>query len=191
MLEKNKELLSEIPFRHYLDLALIYCVAVDNDGLHGTVTIHNSHLEAWGLDEEELYLEALKNTPENYKPALNSLKSVVGAVFGLEGAESGEALRDDFESLYVASNETSCNGAAVILYPGFLKVISETVGSDLYLLPSSIHEFILVPACSNVSPDDLSDMVKNVNFTVVSPEEILSDSVYFYNRSTDKVSICA
>ena len=73
-------------------------------------------------------------------------------------------------------------GAGTILYDGVLKRFAEKAGCDIYILPSSLHEVLLVPGTMKISVDDLKEMVKDVNRTVVSAEDFLSDNVYVYRR---------
>ncbi len=87
------------------------------------------------------------------------------------------------------TNTAGINGACTILYPGILKNFSATLNQDLVIIPSSIHEVLLVPYDSTVSLDDLSNMVNQVNHAEVPMEERLSNHVYFYSRQTDQVLI--
>ena len=87
--------------------------------------------------------------------------------------------------MYVAGNESKNFGAAVILYDSCLEEFAENIQSDFYILPSSVHEVILIPAEEDESKDEiqkLKDMVHEVNYTELDMEEILSDSVYMYKR---------
>ena len=81
------------------------------------------------------------------------------------------------------------NGASVMLYKDPLRDFANYMGHDLYILPSSIHEVILIPAYDHDSYDELTSMVKEVNSTQLSKEEILSDHVYFYSRETGQISM--
>ena len=86
----------------------------------------------------------------------------------------------------VVSNERGLNGAASLFYPDQMDKVAEKIGGDYYILPSSIHEQLVVPDDGNMSSVDLGNMVREVNATQVSPEERLSDEVYHYD-SKDKV----
>ena len=89
--------------------------------------------------------------------------------------------------MYVLTNKQKLYGAACMLYPGVLKGFAEKIGRDFYILPSSVHEVILVPADSNTDQEALCEIVTEINRTQVAEEEILADSVYFYNKKLDKV----
>jgi hypothetical protein len=89
--------------------------------------------------------------------------------------------------MYVISNRDKINGAACILYKDVLKDFAQTIESDLYILPSSIHETIVVPKTPATNPQDLSQIVKETNDNHVEREEILSYSVYEYKRKENNL----
>ena len=91
--------------------------------------------------------------------------------------------------LYVLTNQSHLNGASVLLYKNLLKELSDTIDESFYILPSSIHEIILVPSGSSLSKTNLNLMVQDVNQKEVSPMERLSDHVYFYNRLTRAITM--
>ena len=93
-------------------------------------------------------------------------------------------LRDYVPSdMYILTNETKLNGAACILYENVLYDFAQKLGEDLYILPSSVHEVILLPKLSVFEKDELVNMVREVNTEGVAAEEVLSDHVYEYNRT--------
>ena len=116
---------------------------------------------------------------------------------GLEEMEGKEIINRDeyFEELrdaapmYVLSNRTRVQGASCILYPNILKDFAAAVKSDFYILPSSVHEVILLPVQGDEDEEGLKRMVCEVNETQVEREEVLSDSVYYYSREREKLSI--
>lgn len=89
--------------------------------------------------------------------------------------------------MYVLSNQSRIHGAACILYQDIMKNFADCLGKDIYILPSSVHEVILVPAGKGESVKQFSDMVREVNETQVEEEEILSDCVYFYSRKNQEI----
>ena len=91
--------------------------------------------------------------------------------------------------MYVLSNKSKLNGSGCLFYHNLLHNLCEKLECDLYILPSSIHEVILIPAYDHDSYDELTSMVKEVNSTQLSKEEILSDHVYFYSRETGQISM--
>ena len=96
---------------------------------------------------------------------------------------------DDMIPMYVCTNTAKLNGAGVILYQELLQEFADRIGSDFYILPSSIHETLLIPANGDMDLEYLRDMVRTVNRTEVAEDEVLSDSVYRYNRLLDRVEL--
>lgn len=91
--------------------------------------------------------------------------------------------------MYVLSNEQRYFGASCMLYPQALKEISQRLNDNLYILPSSIHEVILIPASFADDANELSEIVQEVNISEVAQDEILSDTVYYYNQNTEEISV--
>lgn len=195
--EKNETLLADAPHVMLEDLAIIFYVLVskDSDGT-GTITVKNSMLSFWNVDTDILYKHALVNTQRLFRGTVQSMASVMTEILShkLDEESAREFYdmmvgEDDMIPMYVCTNVDKLNGAGVILYQGLLQEFADRVGSDFYILPSSIHETLLIPANSDMDIEYLRDMVRTVNHTEVAPDEILSDSVYYYNRLTDRVEI--
>lgn len=188
--EKNKELLKEIPHKRYLDMAVVYYYLLNNEEIeNATILIYNNHLQSWGITAEELDRAAKENTPRLLEADLRSMADVLSELLTNKGIDSDfiEEECDVENVMYVLSNRTRIFGAAVILYNDVLKEFSEKVKQDLYILPSSVHEVILIPKVSGVSAEMLLEMVKEVNATQVEDIEVLSDNVYCYEREADRV----
>mgnify|MGYP007033849887 CR=1 FL=1 len=99
---------------------------------------------------------------------------------------------EDFSSnipMFVLSNIHKVEGAACILYSSILADFAETINSSFYIIPSSIHEVLLLPSENNTEYAEIKSMIKEINDTQVSVEEILSYSLYFYDRKTGKISM--
>ena len=92
-------------------------------------------------------------------------------------------------NMYVLTSKDSIFGAISMFYPNGLKELAKELGSDLYILPSSIHDVIVLPAQEEIDADMLKDMVHRVNKDYVDVEELLSDSVYYYKKESDSLSI--
>ena len=93
--------------------------------------------------------------------------------------------------MFVLTNESKLNGAAMLLCPETMDKIAEQVGSSYYILPSSIHETLVVPFSDGMNVDDLKNMVHEVNSTQLSADEILSDSVYIYDYDKHRIVAAA
>lgn len=170
--ERNASVLDNCPHRIIEDLAATYHILIskDSDGVSSTL-VTNRLLSNYGISADQLHEDAVRNSKTLLKPNFTTLNELLGLPpLGL--------------GMFVLSNETGVNGASVILYPNVLKRLSETFADDLFILPSSIHEVIVIPA-SGKNADQLADIVKDVNGHVVDISEQLSDNVYFYNSYTD------
>lgn len=180
----NEKLLEQVPHKRILDLAVVFYCLLDNEyGRSATALIYNNNLKNWNVTIDDVYKAALKNTPD----LLHSKISSMAALFEKCGVNvDGEEvdLKDYVPSdMYVLTNESKLNGAACILYENVLYDFAQKLGADLYILPSSVHEVILLPKFSMFEKDELVNMVKEVNTEGVAADEVLSDHVYEYNRT--------
>lgn len=187
--DKNAARLSEIPHIRYLDLAIAFCcmLRLDN-GETATIQIRTEHLELWKTDIETIKKQAFDNTP-HLLPAY--IQPITDAIRDL--IEQNHALErllpltdtDCVPPLYVLTNETQIGGAACMLYPTLLAEFADSIGMDLYILPSSIHEVLLLPTDSRSAADDeaLCSLVRTVNSEQLPLTQQLSDHVYFYSRT--------
>lgn len=180
----NEKLLEQVPHKRILDLAVVFYCLLDNEyGRSATALIYNNNLKNWNVTMDDVYKAALKNTPD----LLHSKISSMAALFEKCGVNvDGEEvdLKDYVPSdMYVLTNESKLNGAACILYENVLYDFAQKLGADLYILPSSVHEVILLPKLSMFEKDELVNMVKEVNTEGVAADEVLSDHVYEYNRT--------
>lgn len=180
----NEKLLEQVPHKRILDLAVVFYCLLDNEyGRSATALIYNNNLKNWDVTIDDVYKAALKNTPD----LLHSKISSMAALFEKCGVNvDGEEvdLKDYVPSdMYVLTNESKLNGAACILYENVLYDFAQKLGADLYILPSSVHEVILLPKLSMFEKDELVNMVKEVNTEGVAADEVLSDHVYEYNRT--------
>lgn len=180
--EKNLSLLKDVPHVPYMDLAILFqCMLTDVSSNHATILIHNHHLDYWKVAKEELITLAQQNTPKLLPSEFKSLS-------GLAYETLGVPIDNDFSEIpmYVLTNERRIAGASTILYEGLLDHISGKLGKNLIILPSSIHEVLIIPADS---PDNLSfysQMVQDVNTAEVSEDEILSNHAYYFSKETGK-----
>lgn len=178
----NKEMLEDVPYIPYLDLAVVFYVLVEA-AKYGTVTmlVRKEHLEKWNVTKEDLYWMAGKNTPKLLPYEFQTMGEVLGElkVISFSGTD---------EILYVLSNKIRSFGAATILYPGRLDQIGRFFGENYYILPSSVHEVILVPESEAADRAYLEGMVTEINQTMVEEEEVLSNHVYYYDREVGILS---
>lgn len=194
-LEMNKKKLENMPYMKYLDLAVTCRLlhSADKTGI-ASADITYEEMELLGVTKEELFVQARENTeklfPVEFKSLLATIEVMMGRRFSLE--EIGIKENMDIEAgridMYVLTNTTGINGAGVILYPNVLKRIAEQLHTDtLYLLPSSLHEFIVLKEYRSI--EDMKSLVKDANHCAVAGMDLLSDNVYRYDKVTDRVEI--
>mgnify|MGYP000867487442 FL=1 len=181
---KNEKLLNDIPYVPWMDLAIVVFVLLEVSP-YGTATVlvRKEHLEIWGLTEAQLFDEAKKNTPillpYQFCPMRKLLREI--CPYAVDEGEEEE------ESLYVLSNKLRSFGAASMLYEGILEKVGQKLGENYYILPSSIHEVIVVPESNSPVKQDLEEMVREINETQVEEEEVLSDRVYYFSRKENRL----
>lgn len=190
--QKNKKLLEDVPYKRVLDLAVVfYCLIEQRKGVSATALIHNEHLRIWNVTEDEIYNDALKNTPVLLASSIVPMSKILSEIAGTAPVDNDEKVCEytGEDILYVLTNSSRVNGAACILYDNLLKKFANDVHSDLYILPSSVHEVIIVPKKNAFDKSELADMVREVNEQGVSQDEILSDNVYEYNRKNGLITM--
>ena len=190
--QKNKKLLEDVPYKRVLDLAVVfYCLIEQRKGVSATALIHNEHLRIWNVTEDEIYNDALKNTPVLLAGSIVPMSKILSEIAGTAPVDNDEKVCEytGEDILYVLTNSSRVNGAACILYDNLLKKFATVVHSDLYILPSSVHEVIIVPKKNAFDKSELADMVREVNEQGVSQDEILSDNVYEYNRKNGLITM--
>ncbi len=190
--ENNDELLADRPNRVFAeDLAVIYAVDLGKDR-NGQMSapVTNSILETWGISKEELDSTALENLKQS-KSEFRTMREVIMEMMGESMAEDMFPPEEEVPKMYILTNPDKINGANELLNAGTLKNISDRLGGDFTILPSSIHEVIILPQDVAEDSDMLRSMVCDVNNTQVTPEERLSNSVYRYDSATEQVVLAA
>jgi hypothetical protein len=193
---KNQDLLADAPHVMVSDLAVIFYIVMSKDnGSTATITVRNNLMKLWNVTTEQLYEMAMDNTQRMFRGTVKSMASIMTEMLGNRMDEEcanefyDMAVGEDEVPMYIATNNIRIDGSVVILYDGLLREFASRVGSDFYILPSSVHETILVPVSEDIQLDYLRDMVREINRTEVAPEEVLSDNVYIYSRRTDTVEL--
>ena len=147
----------------------------DPESLSSTL-INNELVKVWGVTADEVLDAALKNTPKRFPVKVMGFGDIVGAPF------------DDSTAMpaYILTNQSRVNGAAAMLYDGILDVFCEAFGGGIMILPSSIHEVIIIPQ-NDEQADDYVDTVRSINKAIVEPCDKLTDSVYQYDTESHKI----
>ena len=176
---RNERLLQQIPHVPYLDLSIVFELYWKQEGQHCSCLVYNSHLEQWGVTPEEVERQARENTPIRLPAVFDSLEQMLLPMMG--------GLRQEPSGLSVLSNREGFHGAAAILYPGELKRAADQLQNDLVVLPSSIHEVLLLPDDPGQDYGMLTRLVQEINRNEVEQEEWLSDHPYRYLRKEDRL----
>lgn len=197
---KNEGLLKDVPYTSYLDMVVVYYLLLDsNENGQMTALIHNEHLKLWDVKQEEIHKLATENTkrllPVCIRPIMDIMLDMMVKDMGdFEDAEKVSEYLDADEKekghpLFVLSNTSGMNGAACILYDGIIEKFARECQQDVVILPSSIHELLLLSWTEEMDYEDLQQMVQSVNGTMLSEEDILSEHVYIYRREDGAVKI--
>lgn len=183
--DKNQTLLSNVPHTTFLegsDLVLIYAIVVtDSSKGIASITITNQLMEHFNLSEQEFYTNAKRNTPELLPPTFQSFQEILTTLMPL--------VDEQFEvPMWVLTNHPRVNGASALCYDDTLARIGEALDSNYYILPSSLHELVIVR--DNEQPcDELKEMVQLINATEVSDEDFLTNTVFYYNYTNHQLSV--
>ena len=180
----DSPILGETPHKKIEDMALVVSIAlVDFSDEHGksVVVVSKPLMEMYGIDEQQLFADAERNSlsyePVVFTPLGEMIKNLIQAENLPDPADEGIIA-------YIATNRTGFHGASVLTYPDFCKEAAETMGGSFYLIPSSVHEFILIKDDGTPKAKDLNKMIKNVNETVLEPRDFLSNQCYHYDAKS-------
>ena len=183
--KKNEMLLNNMPYIAYLDFAIVFYILFEVDD-SGTATIPITHelIQLWDVSLDEVQQSAFCNAPTLLPACFKPMQVVIDELMGTNYSEQ-ESIED---LMFVLTNSLRSFGAACILYDGMLDRISEEIGENFFILPSSIHEMIIIPESNSPSREHLNEMITEVNQTQVDAEELLSEHVYYYDRTTRTLS---
>lgn len=182
--QMNKELLEDVPHRILMDLAEVFYVKVYGNQMEGfgTILIRNEHKAFWKVDEATLHEAALVNMAAD-QTEFTSMENLL--------SHSSEELEFEGGGMYILTNSSKLFGASELLKKDILHNIAEKLQDNLIILPSSTHELIILSEKDAPSEEKAADMVKEINATCLAPNEVLSNHVYRFERSTQAVSIAA
>lgn len=185
--ERNAQLLAGAPHREILDLSIVYYLKTElPGGMEGVIHIKNEFLESWNVCEEDLHCESWKNMWEYDDAEYDSLMNILIGMLSTPKMPG-----TDDSPMYVLSNKSRLYGAVYMFSRTKMKEISDMLNSDLWIIPSSIHEVILLPCCREEHAAELALIIREINHTELSADEVLSDRLYLFSRHTGAVSIAA
>lgn len=194
--ENNKAILDEIPHREFLNLSIIYRLVIDNTDELQSSKITYELAEKLKLDEDSLFKCSVENTKKIFPPTIKSMTEFFKQTYQKVGmpVELAELMMEEIPPLWVISNEKRLFGAASMLYKDVLQELSNRFQSDLYILPSSVHEALAIPVENNTSDienieniEKLEAMVTEVNQAEVAIDERLSNQIFRYNRKSQEL----
>lgn len=190
-------------------------VDYDENG-QATAMIHNQHIENWNIEPDELRKVAFNNTWNKFPAIIKKMEDIIAEMimsdlledncddegiikeefqYGTYGfAEVENIIREEVEELkaerdiemYVLTNSIKTNGATCITYPNIIKNFSKEHNCDVYIIPSSIHEVILIPG-TYWEKEKINKMILEVNANELDPVEILSDHVYVFSKDDEVI----
>lgn len=197
--EYNKELLQDVPHKMIEDLAIVAIVQISNSDNHiGSVLVHNNHICMWGVRASKLIDEAIENSARMQTVMFKRLAEVIMDMyddpFSSEEEETGDNFEEEFgfdedaPSMYVLTNKAQMFGAAVMTYPGLLDKIGDKLECNYYIIPSSIHELIILPDNITGHISNINEMISSINSEMLSKEEVLSNHAYHYDINSKNLS---
>ena len=179
--QENAEALKNLPHQETDGLAVSYHVAVGGPhGMEASVPVNYSLMKHYGISQEQLHEDALKSSVVINPPVFMSMREMMSRMTGIDAEDLGPAVPGP--DLMVLSNEQSLFGAGSLFYPDMLDSVRDRMGGmDYFVLPSSVHEVILVVDDGTMEREALESMVQEINETTVAEEDRLSDHVYHYD----------
>lgn len=189
--EENSKLLENLVYSRFMDLAVVYYINVNDvpKAGKGSIMIKKEYLKTWGVKKKDVSDAAIENSRnEGYY-----IRNIFDLIIDMKQDAGFEMFRKEHRgesgSVFVLSNNESIYGAKIIYEVDKLEKIAEKLGERFYILPSSVHELILIKDDGICELEHLKDMVHEVNRTAVMPEEVLSDNVYVYDNNCKSVVI--
>lgn len=182
---KNQELLQDVPHVLFHDLAIIFvCAVCDFMDEFATILIHNQHLKLWNITIDDLYEIGMENTPKLLPFRLDSIDKII------EKLDDCSLFPLNELQLSILTNRRKIHGATCIVYPKLLKKIADFMDDNLIIIPSSIHEVLIIPESSIKDQYSLADyqyMITQVNEEQLPDDEVLSDHAYLFLRETEEL----
>lgn len=184
--EKNKDMLRDVPFRKYMDMAVTMRILVNHGPEHTASTqLTYPMIARMELNQKQLWEQAVKNTKEYFPVRLEKMDNLIRR---LTPEWIDEPIPD--MGIYVLTNKDMVYGATAILYAQEeMEALARENNTSYYILPSSVNEMLLVPEREYPDAEELQAMVALVNMNEVRDEEILSDSVYRYDKDSGEISM--
>lgn len=154
-------------------------------GEEGTIVVHRQLVDSLHLDVNQM----LEKAKEKIRSTVFH-ERIDNVIFAMMNTTPEEDYSDI--NMHVLMVESMVYGASILFVPDVIGELANDLESDLFILPSSTHELIAIPATDAVSNDTvlwLKEIVKTINATEVQTTDKLTDNVYRYSHSTNKITI--
>ena len=177
----SNNLLQDAVYLPFEDLAKVFYLQVSPQ-IHKKIT--KEMCSQWAVTPKDLETAALEHMPRLLPARLSSVNAYI-----FEGKFQNDLKKTGnlTENLYALTNEQGALGAAVMLYPDLMKQIAERIKTPFYIIPSSVHEVLILPKKEGMALSAVKDIVRTVNRSTVEPEDFLSDNVYCYDARTKEI----
>lgn len=176
--DRNADMLEKVPHTDKENISMVYRLQLDStENGAATVLITNAMMEQFGVTKEQLHADAMENAQEIRPADFRTMAAVMAEMMGMPE----KMMADMAPPMYVATNQDKVHGAAVMFYTDFMDQAAKELGGDIFILPSSVHEVLILPDDGNMDAQELKEMVTSINASEVSPEDRLTDSVYHYD----------
>ena len=176
--DRNTDILEKVPHTDKENISMVYRLQLDStENGAATVLITNAMMEQFGVTKEQLHADAMENAQEIRPADFRTMAAVMAEMMGMPE----EMMADMAPPMYVATNQDKVQGAAVMFYLDFMDQAAKGLGGDIFILPSSVHEVLILPDDGNMNAQELKEMVTSINASEVAPEDRLTDNVYHYD----------
>ena len=152
--------------RPVADLYLVPYIHITDDD-SAAVRVTAELIDSWGVTVDEVFDQAKANQETLRPVSIKNLATVLG-------------IREKLP-IYIVTTKSKVSGASAILYSGVADRVRELIGGDFYIIPSSVHEVLVLPKSEINDVSGLIDLVVRVNQEEVAEDDRLSDSIYTYD----------
>ena len=177
--EMNRELLEDVPYGRFYDLAIVPYYAI-NDGRLGeaSILIRNSHLDIWKVKPENVVECGIMNTQKKIEFGITPIMDMLSkknTQYEFIGDDKGLGI-----NMQVVTSGNRLYGATYMIYKEKLIQLADSLGGDYYIIPSSVHELIVLPVTEDLSKHTINELIGQVNTNELDVEEVLSNHVYMF-----------
>lgn len=179
----NRELLKDLPHASWEDMAAVVRYQIPDGENEISFLVTKNNMQQYQMSQGEVMETAYKNTASQ-EFDLRRIEELMRDILleqGISREEADFCLSDVDAPMYVLTNREKINGANAIVCPDVLEKAYEKLGEPYYVLPSSTHELILVKESYGMKPEELRQMVQEVNCTAVQARDLLSNKVFHYD----------